>query len=214
MLKRTLILLVLALAQWGCDINYGENLTPLEAGNLEGARSRLEQEKREFLKIEDLEVGKGPIAAWGRRMNAEIEVRYADDGTTIFKGPIVTYFGFKGLLPDYLRDRFMLEWIGQAGIQLGLNGMAVGGKRRIIIDKELVCVGPDAGCYLLRPERQFVNEIRIRKSALIVEATLTESCAPVRFRWRGGSSFTMVDVGAGCRTKSEPKTGGADWHIY
>jgi hypothetical protein len=43
----------------------------------------------------------------------------------------------------------MLEWIGQHGIQLGLNGMAIGGRRRITIDKELVCVGPDSGCYLL-----------------------------------------------------------------
>jgi hypothetical protein len=131
-----------------------------------------------------------------------------------YKGPIVTYFGFEGLLPSYLHDRFMLEWIGQHGIQLGLNGMAVGGKRRITINQELVCDGSDAGCYLLRPERQFVNEIGISKKALIVEATLTESCAPIRFRWRAGSSFTLVDVSAGCRTKSEPKAGGADWHIY
>jgi len=214
MLKRILILLILALTQWGCDINYGENLYPLDLWNLEEVRPRLEREKRESLKIEELQVGNGAIASWGRRLEAEIEVRYADDGTTIYKGPIVTYFGFEGLLPSYLRDRFMLNFSGQAGIQLGLNGMAVGGRRRITIDKELVCVGPDAGCYLLRPERQFVNEIRIRKSALIVEATLTESCAPVRFRWRAGSTFTLVDVGAGCRTKSEPKAGGADWHIY
>ena len=205
MLKRVLILLVLALTQWGCDINYGENLYPLDIWNLEEVRPRLEREKREFLKIEELEVGKGPIASWGRRLKAEIEVRYADNGTTIYKGPIVTYFGFEGLLPDYLSDRFMLNFTRQGGIQLGLNGMAVGGKRRIAINQELVCEGP---------ERQFVNEIGISKKALIVEATLTESCAPVRFRWRAGSSFTLVDVGAGCRTKSEPKAGGADWHIF
>lgn len=216
MLKRALILLVLALSQWGCDVDYGEknNLDILHPWNLEEVRPRLEREKREFLKIEDLQVGNGAIASWRRRLKAEIEVRYADDGKIIYKGPIVTYVGFNGLLPDYLRDRFMLEWIGQAGIQLGLNGMAVGGRRRITIDKELVCVGPDAGCYLLRPERQFVNEIRIRKSALVVEATLTESCAPVRVRWRASSSFTLVDVSAGCRTKSEPKAGGADWRIH
>ena len=214
MLKRTLILLAVALSQWGCDINYGENLYPLDIWNLEEVRSRLEREKRESLKIEELQVGNGAIASWGRRLEAEIEVRYADDGTTIYKGPIVTYFGFEGLLPSYLRDRFMLNFSGQAGIQLGLNGMAVGGRRRITIDKELVCVGPDAGCYLLRPERQFVNEIGVSKAALVVEVTLTESCAPVRFRWRAGSAFTLVDVSAGCRTKSEPKAGGSDWHIY
>ena len=95
MQKRALILLTVALSQWGCDINYGENLYPLELWNLEEVRSRLEREKREFLKIEDLEVGKGPIASWGRRLKAEIEVRYADDGTTIYKGPVVTYVGFE-----------------------------------------------------------------------------------------------------------------------
>lgn len=220
MLKRTLILLVLALTQWGCDINYGENLDPLMPWNLEEVRSRLEREKRESLKIEDLQVGNGAIASWGRRLKAEIEVRYADDGATIYKGPIVTYFGFHGLMPSYLSDRFMLNFTGQDGIQLGLNGMAVSGKRRITIDKPLVCshisssAGPESGCDLLRTEREFVNEIKVRKTTLVVEATLTESCAPVRFRWRAGSSFTLVDVGAGCRTKSEPKAGGADWHIY
>jgi hypothetical protein len=216
MLKRILILLVLALSQWGCDINYGENLYPLDLRNLEEVRPKLEREKREFLKIEDLEIGKGAIASWGPRLKADIEVRYADDGTTIYKGPIVTYEGFAGLLPSDLHDRFMLNFSGdgQPGIQLGLNGMAVGGKRRITISPELVCGGNDQGCYLLRPERQFVNEIGISKKALIVEATLTESCAPIRFRWRGGSSFTLVDVGAGCRTKREPKAGGSDWHIY
>ena len=92
MLKRILILLALALSQWDCDIDYGENLYPLELWNLEEVRSHLEREKREFLKIEDLEVVKGSIASWGRRLKAEIEVRYAGDGTTIYKGPIVTYF--------------------------------------------------------------------------------------------------------------------------
>jgi len=214
MLKRTLILLILALTQWGCDVNYGENLYPLELWNLEEVRPRLEREKRESLKIEDLQVGNGSIASWGRRLKAEIDVRYADDGTIIYKGPLVTYVGFKGLIASDLPDRFMLNFSGQAGIQLGLNGMAVGGKRRFIVDQALVCDGPAAWCYLLRPERQFVNEIKVRKAALIVEVSLTESCSPVRFRWRAGSAFTLVDVSAGCRTKSEPKAGGADWHIY
>ena len=82
MLKCALVVLVLALTQAGCD-NYGENLYPLELWNLEEVRSRLEGERRKILKIEDLEVGKGPIASWGRRLKAGIEVRYADGGTTI-----------------------------------------------------------------------------------------------------------------------------------
>jgi hypothetical protein len=213
MLKRILIILALALSQWGCDMNYGENLYPLEFWNLEEVRSGLEREKRELLKIEDLQVGDGAIASWGRRLKAEIDVRYADGGTIIYKGPLVTYAGFKGLLASDLHDRFMLS-SSQPGIQLGLNGMAVGGKRRVTINPELVCGGNDQGCYLLRPERQFVNEIGVSKAALVVEVTLTDSCAPVRFRWRASSSFTLVDVGADCRTKSEPKAGGSDWHIY
>ena len=215
MLKRALILLVLALTQAGCDMSYGENhLDIVHPWNLEEVRYRLEREKREFLKIEELQVGNGAIASWRRRLKAEIEVRYADGGTIIYKGPIVTYFGFHGLMPSYLSDRFMLNFGDQDGIQLGLNGMAVGGNRRITISKELVCGGTDKGCYLLRPERHFVNEIPVHKKALVVEVTLTESCAPLRFRWRVSSTFTLVDVGAGCRTKTEPKVGGADWHIY
>ena len=214
MLRRTLILLVLALTQWSCDVEYRKNLSPLALSNLEDFRSRLEQEKRTYLNIEDIQVGAGATASWGRRLKAEVEVRYAEDGAVIYKGPILTYFGYYTLFPSHLSDRFMLDWLRQAGIQLGLNGMAVGGKRRITISPELVCGATDSGCYLLRPERQFVNEIPVHKKALVVEATLTESCAPVRFRWRAGSAFTLVDVSAGCRTKSEPKAGGADWHIY
>ena len=60
-----------------------------------------------------------------------------------------------------------------------------------------------------------MNEIGISKKALVVEATLIESCAPVRFRWRDNGGFlTLVDVGAGCRTKTEPNVGGSDWHMY
>jgi hypothetical protein len=147
MLKRALVVLVLALIQAGCDINYGENLYPLELWNLEEVRSRQEGERRKILKIEDLEVGKGPIASWGRRLKAGIEVRYADGGTTIYKGPIVTYVGFHGLILDYLQDRFMLNFTRQGGIQLGLNGMAIGGKRRIMVAQALVCDGPDAGKF-------------------------------------------------------------------
>lgn len=219
MLRRILILLILALTQSGCDVEYGEYVWPFEAWNPDEVRSRLEQEKRDFLKIEDLHVGTGAIAAWGRRLKADIEVRYTD-GTVIYKGPLVTYFGFRGLLPSDLQDRFMLDWVTQPGIELGLNGMAVGGKRRINIDRNFVCgyspdpVSPDSFCYLLRVERNFVNEIRVRKDTLIVDAALTESCAPVRLRIRPGGTLTLVDVGAGCQTKDQPSAGGADWHIY
>jgi hypothetical protein len=108
----------------------------------------------------------------------------------------------------------------QPGIQLGLNGMAVGGKRRITVHREFVCgdscdtVNPDSFYYLLRVEPGAVNEVRVKPGALIVEATLTESCAPVRLRIKLSSHVTLVDIGAGCRTKEQPVVGGADWHIY
>jgi hypothetical protein len=205
------LMLLLVLAQAGCE--YGENLSPFKPGNLNEIRPRLEREKRDFLKIEDLQVGTGAIATWDRRIKADIEVR-GIDGSVKYKGPIVTYFGFDWLLPHYLQDRFMLDWITQPGIQLGLNGMAVGGKRRITISPELVCSGTDQGCYLLRVERHFVNEVPINRQPLIVEATLTESCAPVRLRIRPGGTLTLVDIGFGCNTKDSPATGGADWHMY
>ena len=162
MLRRTLILLVLAQTQWGCDINlWGE---PLPSGDLESGRGSYQTGAREARASEDR---RPPSRRWnhclqGRRLKAEIEVRYADDGTTISKGPLVTYVGFKGLLATDLHDRFMLI-DSQHGIQLEFNGMTVGGKRRVTISPELVCGGIDQGCFLLRPERQFVNEIRIRK---------------------------------------------------
>ena len=210
--------MILALTQAGCDVEYGEYVWPFEHWNLDEVRSRLEREKRDFLKVEDLQVGSGAIASWGRRLKADIEVRYTD-GKVIYKGPLVTYVGFKGLFASDLQDRFMLS-DDQPGIQLGLNGMAVSGRRRITIDRNFVCgyspdsVSPDSFCYLLRVERNFVNEIRVRKDTLIVDVTLTESCAPVRLRIRPGGTLTLVDVGAGCQTKDQPSAGGADWHIY
>lgn len=83
MLRRALTLLVLALAQAGCDVDYRENLSPLNLDDVEVFRSRLERDKRSYLKIEDLQVGTGAVASWGRRLKAEIEVKYADNGKTI-----------------------------------------------------------------------------------------------------------------------------------
>lgn len=208
---RLLLIVVVALSQVGCDVEYGENLIPSRPWNLDEVRSRLEREKREFLKIEDLKVGDGPVAAWGRRLKADIVVTYTD-GTIIYQGPIVVYVGFRGLMADDLRDRFMLD-DAQQGIRLGLNGMAVGGQRNITIAPPLVCDGNSTGCYLLRTERHFVNEIPVHRKTLIVNATLTESCAPIWLRVRAGD-VTLLSTGMGCRDKSEPKTGGADWRIY
>ena len=59
---------------------------------------------------------------------------------------------------------------GQPGIWLGLNGMAIGGKRRFTIDPKLVSGGV------------FTIDSQIRHEKLIVEAVLTESCVPILLR--------------------------------
>lgn len=86
MLKRTLILLILALAQTGYSVEEGVGpykFTPLT----DEVREELERDKRESLTIEDLKIGYGPLAAWNRRLEADVEVRYTD-GTVAYRGPI------------------------------------------------------------------------------------------------------------------------------
>jgi hypothetical protein len=152
-------------------------------------RQGLERMKREFLQLEDIKVGDGPIAAWGRKISADIEVKYAD-GTLIYRGPAIAYVGMKSThwIHDDIHDRGMLS-LQQEGLILGLNGMAVGGKRRMVIAPNLVCyaagtVGqstakgadPRGTCYLVVGNDEIL--LKVRKETLIVEATLTASCIP------------------------------------
>jgi hypothetical protein len=142
MLKRTLILftLVLALTQFGCSIEEGSgayNPVPLT----EQVRQELEGLKRDFLKIEELKIGSGSLAAWGRKIEADIEVRYSD-GTVVYRGPIWVYIGLEGdVFIHNASTRAGGLSSGQSGIWLGLNGMAVGGKRTITIAPHLVTSG-------------------------------------------------------------------------
>jgi hypothetical protein len=92
MLKRILILLTLALTQVGCSVEEGVGpytLTPLTSE----AREELEGLKRDFLKIEDIRLGNGPIASWNHRLEADVEVRYID-GTVAYRGDIWINIGF------------------------------------------------------------------------------------------------------------------------
>ena len=192
MLKRTLILLILALAQYGCS-------TSEETGSYEPVelssewQQILERSKREFLQIEDLKIGDGPVAALGRKVTADIEVRYASgDGKPIYRGPVISYFGMQGsvFIHNNVDESGILS-LQQNGIILGLNGMAVGGKRRITVSPNLVCyegaVGestsqgtdPSIVCRLVKLYLKNGGIIQVRKEALIVEATLTDSCIPV-----------------------------------
>lgn len=56
---------------------------------------------------------------------------------------MVDLIGFKGMPEAGLYAPQLVPPI-QPGIRLGLNGMAIGGKRRITVDRKLVCEGmPD-----------------------------------------------------------------------
>ena len=190
MLKRILILLILALAQAGCTIEEGGGMYepfPLSPD------SRLEHErlKRELLQLEDIKVGDGPVAAWGRKISADIEARYTD-GTLAYRGPAYAYAGMSGtvMIHNSLRKNGALS-LQQTGIILGLNGMAVGGKRRITVSPGLACYGGGVGestnkganpkltCGLVGGSRKEDGGMAVRKETLVVDATLTESCIPV-----------------------------------
>ena len=109
-----------------------------------------------------------------------MDIRYTD-GTVVYSGPLILYSGFHiALYNTIMKSRHLSST--QDGIELGLNGMAVGGKRRITIEPEVVCQNPtDEGCLLLS-DKFGHNPTLVRRERLIVEATLTESCAPVIFQ--------------------------------
>lgn len=220
MLKRILLILA-CLPLYACSLFaevqegvYG--FKPSELGR-EG-RDIWEGFKRESLDIVDLEIGDGPLAAWGRRIEAKIEVRYLD-GTLIHKGHIFDYIGFVGdtfihNAAGQRRERGMLAQL-QHGIVAGINGMAVGGRRRITIKNPLlVCTSPrksnpEATCLLTE------DGIRVQQKPLVIEATLTESCIPrvvvVPSIASGGRTNEV-----GCRRSDTPQRQPDDpiWRLY
>jgi hypothetical protein len=217
MLKRTLILLVLALAQAGCGFEFGEGRYPYDISPLsDKTREELERMKRDLLKIEDLKIGEGPVAAWGRKISADIKVRYAD-GTVIFQGPIFLYEGSFDPVggSNLFYNRNYLS-TGQDGIRLGLNGMRVGGQRRITIDPRLVCsgfLGDPQPCSLTN---MVLDKVWVRRETLVIEATLTEACIPVVLRalyFKGGY---LIDRQIRCRNSDTPQVDPQSplWRFY
>ena len=89
---------------------------------------------------------------------------------------MILYLGFSPFIHDALKENGVLN-LGQYGIWLGINGMAVGGKRRITIEPKLVESGLLVKTVYLGKER-----VGVRREKLIVEATLTTSCVPVLLR--------------------------------
>jgi hypothetical protein len=147
MLKRLLIILACA-PLYACSLfmDVQEGVYGFRPVELVGeARESLEKFKRDSIQIEDLKIGGGPLASRGRRIEADIEVLYLD-GALVFKGHIFDYVGFEAdtfihNASDQRGDSGMLA-MNQIGIRLGLNGMTVGGHRRIVVYPSLVCSNP------------------------------------------------------------------------
>jgi hypothetical protein len=222
MLKRTLILLIVVIAQAGCTF-YEEHGSYQPSPAVPEAVQHYERLKRELLQLADIKVGEGPVAASGRKVTADITVRYSD-GSLVYQGPAVTYWGMIGqtFISNSLQERGLLS-LEQEGIMLGLNGMAVGGKRRIVIPANMVCynglaVGqsldkgadPRKYCGLIIPPK---NELgaAVRKESLTVEATLTDSCTPIFLQ------MSLLYIGqVRCRDSDLPKREPGDpiWRFY
>ena len=189
MLKRALTILILALIQFGCAAEDGGEMYKPSLLTPE-SRQGFERLRREIIQLEDIKIGTGSVAAWGRKVEAEIVVRYTD-GTVVYQGPSISYQGMRGdvFIHNNVRKSGILAF-QQMGIMLGLNGMAVGGKRRITVAPGLVCyegavgqstsegANPKVICGLVGGNKG-KGGMAVRKEALIVDATLTESCVPV-----------------------------------
>lgn len=220
MIKRLLVILA-CIPLYACSLfaEVQEGVYGFKTSELgsEG-RDLWERDKRESLEIVDLEIGNGPLAAWGRRFEATIEVRYLD-GTVVYKGRIFDYIGFVGdtfihNAAGQRSERGMLA-IGQRGIAVDLNGMAVGGRRRITVKNPLlVCSRPREG----NPEATgplTQDGIRVSQRPLAIEATLAESCIPqvvvVPSIASGGRTNEV-----GCRRSDTPKRQPDDpiWRLY
>lgn len=199
MSKRILIILPFILTLASCDLGdlpeggpFYEPI-PLTPEDLQGA----ERSRREVLQLEEIKIGDGPLALWGRKISADLDVRYWD-GRPIYKGPAFYYSGMAGsiALHNNIQESGLLS-LEQIGIMLGINGMAVGGRRRITVPPNLVCgrsstdtPKPNVECSLVQ------HRSAVRKERLIVEATLTASCVPVHSRVFGE---------VGCRSHDSPQ---------
>lgn len=91
MIARLRLALILILSQTVCASEVEEGVgfnKPVELTSQ--LRQGLERSKREFLQLEDLTVGDGPLAAWGRKISTDIEARYTG-GTHLYPGSAIAY---------------------------------------------------------------------------------------------------------------------------
>ena len=133
------------------------------------------------------------------RIEADIEVRYTD-GTIVYRGPVWMYIGLEGdVFIHNASSRAGGLSSGQGGIWLGLNGMAVGGKRKITVDPSLV------GSGLLVKGSRGKDGIGVRQERLIVEAMLSASCIPVLLQVPGPGSGYFIEREIRCRDSDLPQ---------
>jgi len=212
MLKLFLVLAI-ALAQVGCYYEAGDRYKATDELPIE-VRERFERDKRDLLKIEDLKIGDGSVAAWNRQLSFHMEVRYID-GTLVYRGPAYAIVGFYGMPEGGITDNSHL-FSQQRGIRLGLNGMAVGGRRRITIDRKLVCthlpedVDFRAKCNLIG----YAYRHTVKKENLVVELTLKEACVPVKLE--ANIWYIGVNMDVWCRNEDTPRLDPTlpIWHVY
>ena len=186
-----LIVTVTALDLVSGNFTYGENQPPFVVEE----RPNVDELKQKLLYIEDLEPGHGSVATWGRKISADVEVGYTD-GTIIYKGPIVFYHGFKFMYQHRVPN---LMSNGMLGIRYGVEGMAIGGKRRLMIHPEWACGGVGY-CVLIQP-RTYSQEkwVKLSSETLVVKITLTDSCAPRGFQSGFMMGGQVISSEVGCR---------------
>lgn len=219
MLKFTWVLLILVFGQ-ACT-PYAERPRSQPIAYTPESVQFYERLKRELLQLENIKVGDGPIAAAGRKVTAKITVRYSD-GKLVYEGPAVMYWGLEdAVFIDNSPEEPNMLSLSQTGIILGLNGMAVGGNRRITVPPNLVCYSGSVGdsldkgenprkyCGLILPWKR-EGGAAVYKVGLVVEATLTASCRPV---------FPQVlgfYIGERCWDSNVPKRDPSDpiWRFY
>ena len=176
------LFLVAVLPGTGCAVEEEVGLyKPVELTS--GLRQGIERLKREFLQLEDLKIGDGPIAAWGRKVSVDIEVRYVD-GTLVYRGPAFAYVGLEGtvLIHNNFNDGMLS--LQQDGIVT--NRWPWAGRRRMpslatwsaTCRRQGFCKGADprGTCTLVQRNWKEASLNKVRKETLIVEATLTASC--------------------------------------
>ncbi len=205
MRAQLLLMIALPVALFGCGFEYEEGKSPYTVTKLsQTTRRDIETTRRELLKMEDLRIGSGPVAAWGRKISADLEVRYSN-GDLVYEGPTFFSVGSRdpvGVSSHFYNTTYLQPT--QIGIKIGLNGMKVGGQRKLVIDPKLVCagiLGNPQECGLINVVS---DEVFVRKEILIVKATLTESCIPEILR----ASFLrweLIDWEVRCRDSKTPK---------